>query len=70
MLVLMVLMLADVPTVDGRRWKKERIAFLESLLRDDPDHEHRAAIEAELAELKASGSKLRWLFPGRLPHER
>lgn len=62
-------MLADVPTVDGRQWKKQRIEFLESLLADDPSDEQRAAIEAELAQLRQSGGRWRWLFPGRLPHQ-
>jgi hypothetical protein len=64
-------MLADVPTIDGRDWTKQRIAFLESLLADDPTDEQRAAIERELQELKATRrSRWWWLFPVRLPHDR
>jgi hypothetical protein len=59
-------MLADVPTIDGREWKKQRRAFLESRLAENPSDEERAAIEAELGELK--GSRWGWLWP-RLPHQ-
>jgi hypothetical protein len=61
-------MLADVPTIDGWDWTAKRIAFLESLLDDDPTPEQRAAIEAELEDLKSSHTRWRWLarfVPGR-----
>jgi len=61
-------MLADVPTIDSWDWTAKRIAFLESLLDDDPSPEQRAAIEAELGDLKRSRSVGRWFerfLPGR-----
>jgi len=59
-------MLADVPTIDGREWNKKRVAHLQSLLEQNPSDEERAAIEAELRELKPS--RWSWLWP-RLPHQ-
>jgi hypothetical protein len=43
-----------MPTVDGPRWVKERLLFLRAELEQNPDHEHRAAIEAEIEQLRAS----------------
>lgn len=64
-------MLADVPTVDGRAWTKQRIEFLEGELAKDPPVEQRLAIETELEELRRSSKRglLGWLLPGRLPHQ-
>jgi hypothetical protein len=60
-----------VPTVDGRDWAEKRLRFLEGLLADNPSDEQRAAIEAELTELRARRGWLpRWLRFPRLPHER
>jgi hypothetical protein len=61
-----------VPTVDGSRWVKERLRFLEQELASDPDHEHRAAIEAEISELQTSmyaprRGWRRWLGLPRMP---
>jgi hypothetical protein len=65
-------MLADVPTMDGRAWAKQRIANLQELLRtDDLTPEQRTAVEAELATLKQQRRGiLGWLLPTRLPHQR
>ena len=64
-------MLADVPTMDGRAWTKQRIANLEAMLHDDLTDEQRAAVEAELVQLKQQRrGVLGWLFPTRLPHQR
>jgi hypothetical protein len=62
-----------VPTVDGPLWVKERIQYLQSLLADEPDHEHREAIEAEIEKLGESiyAPKRGWRrlfgFPRQLP---
>jgi hypothetical protein len=61
-----------VPTVDGPRWVKERLRFLEAELEKDPEHEHRAAIETEIEQLRASADSprrgwLRWLGFPRMP---
>ena len=60
-----------MPTVDDEAWKAKRVRFLQELLEQDPSDEQRAAIEKEIAELRASSSRWRrWLWPVRLPHER
>jgi hypothetical protein len=52
-----------VPTVDGHEWAKKRLRFLQELLDDDPSEAQRAAIEAEMDELRRSmrGGWRRWL---------
>ena len=58
-------------TVDRRAWIRTRIAALEDALEKSPTDEQRAAIEAELKELRDSLRGWRsWLWPTRLPHER
>jgi hypothetical protein len=61
-----------VPTIDGRAWTEKRLRFLRGLLEENPDHEHRTAIEEEIAKLEAShhGRLPRWLRLPRLPHQR
>ena len=57
-------------TVEGRAWKRKRIAALEDALEKSPSDEQRAAIEKELHELRDSLRGWRsWLWPTRLPHE-
>ena len=60
-----------MPTIDSNRWVRDRIRFLEGALSTETDDQRRAAIEAELAELRASSNKgwRRWLWPSRLPHQ-
>ena len=56
--------------VDGNDWTQQRIAALEDALANQVTDEQRAAIEKELAELRASRRGWRrWLWPVRLPHE-
>jgi hypothetical protein len=61
-----------VPTVDGPRWVKERLRFLEQQLEQNPEHEQRVAIEAEIEQLHSSSDAprrgwLRWLGLPRMP---
>jgi hypothetical protein len=61
-----------VPTVDGPRWVKERLHFLQQELENNPDHEHRDAIEAEIEQLRTSADAprhgwRRWLGLPRMP---
>jgi hypothetical protein len=54
--------------IDGRRWLRQRIEHLETVLGDNPPAEQRAQLEAELAaakaELRRTGSWRRWLLWG------
>jgi hypothetical protein len=61
-----------VPTVDGPRWVKERLRFLEQELETHPENEQRVAIEAEIAQLRSSSDAprhgwRRWLGLPRMP---
>jgi hypothetical protein len=59
-----------VPTVDGHDWTAKRLRFLQDLLDDDPNDEQRAAIEAEMNELRRSKRGWRrWIGFPRLPHQ-
>jgi hypothetical protein len=54
--------------IDGRRWLRQRIQHLETVLGDNPPPEQRPQLEAELAaaraELRRHGGWLRWLWRG------
>jgi hypothetical protein len=59
-----------MPTVDGHDWAAKRLRFLQELLDGDPPDEQRAAIEAEMTELRASKRGWRrWIGFPRLPHQ-
>jgi hypothetical protein len=58
--------------MDGRRWVKERLRFLQQELDNHPEHEHREAIEAEIEHLRSSSDAplsgwRRWLGLPRMP---
>ncbi len=54
--------------IDGRRWLRQRISYLEGVLSEDPPAEQRAQLETELAqaraELRRTHGWARWLFWG------
>ena len=60
-----------MPTVDGHDWTEKRLRFLQELLDDNPSDQQRAAIEAEMSELRATtrGWLPRWIRFPRLPHQ-
>jgi hypothetical protein len=59
-----------MPTVDGHDWTAKRLRFLQQLLDDNPSDEQRAAVEAEMNELRGSRRGWRrWLGFPRLPHQ-
>ncbi len=58
--------------IDGRKWTRERIGFLESALAgDDLDEEQRLLLRAELEQLRgeqaaAGRRRRRWWLLGRM----
>ncbi len=61
-----------MPTIDGDDWTRKRLRHLQEMLDDDPSDEQRAAIEAEMRNLRDSRSRSwmpRWLRFPRLPHQ-
>jgi hypothetical protein len=51
------------PIIDGRRWTRDRIRFLQALLLDpELPAERRTAIEAELAQLQQQSGRHGWMF--------
>jgi hypothetical protein len=59
--------------ISGRDWRETRLRHLEAALHEDLDSEERAAIQAEIDELRREAKvgkrrRLRWLIVGgRLP---
>jgi hypothetical protein len=51
------------PIIDGRRWTRDRIRFLQALLLDpELPAERRAAVEAEIAQLQDQAGHFGWFF--------